>query len=186
MLDFDEGWDLYQRLCKDGYLTLNNEIGKELESKICGLAQKYYNWTPKEPSNSNVSEGYREALEMQTDLDRLSHIWEIAVDYDGYRTYRGLAHLLDEVIACCQVKTMDISNVLHDVMIFNQYETIDDFMNCHFNFKEKSFIYSFPVEKWRDIENWCEDNGFKTVFLTLNRDKEGESFAVALKIERKD
>lgn len=31
----------------------------------------------------------------------LKHIYEIALDWDGYRTAKGLGELVDEILACC-------------------------------------------------------------------------------------
>lgn len=188
MMDFYEGWELRNRLIQDGFLSPHDDIsdGTEMDLKIEKLAREHYNWSPKEPTNEDLNDEYCEKLEEQTDSERLHHIWEIAIDYDGYRTYRGVAGLLDEVIACCQVKTKNINTILHEIEVFNQYETIDDFMNYHFSLGKSSFKYAFPIDKGSAVKKWCEENGYETKFLTFNMNEEGEIFAIALKIERKD
>ena len=188
MMDFYEGWDLYQRLMRDGYLPAEFSIenGVDMDLKIEELAREHYNWTSKEPIYGEPLKEYREMLEQQTDSDRIHHIWEIAVDYDGYRTYRALGGLVDEIVACAQVKTKSIAQVLNEIKAFNQYEGAADFMNSYCAMKSVPFSYSFPINEWMNVEKWCENNGFNATFLCFNIGEDGETIAAALKIERKD
>ena len=188
MMDFYEGWNLYQRLMRDGHLPVNYTIedGKAMDLKIEELAKKYYNWKPKEPEDEPMTDSYREGLEMQTASDRLHYIWEVAIDYDGYRTYRGTAALLDEIIGLTQVKVRSDEAVLNDMKIFNQYEGAADFMNSHCSLCPVPFRYSFPAEEWKNVESWCEEHGYNAKFLGFNVAKDGHVLAVALKISKKE
>lgn len=183
MIDFYEGWDLRNRLIKDGYMSEDEDIydGREMMMKIYELARKYYDWKPAEPSNEEISGLYREFLMQQTANDRIHHIWEIAVDYDGYRSYRGCASLLDEIIGCAQVEVKKEIKVLKELEIFNRYKTCEDF----FNTVKIPLCWAFPVEKWGEIEEWCEKNNYSSEFLCFNHNENGEAIAIAIKIDYK-
>ena len=187
MMDFYEGWELRNRLIADGFLSPDENIkdGIEMDLKIEALAREHYNWKGKEPSSSvEVINAYREMLEQQTPSDRLCHIFDIAIDYDGYRTYRGCARLLDEIIACTQVETKTENQVLNEIMAFNKYKNCDEFLYA----KESQIPYcwSFPISKWKEVDNWCDNNNYIARFLCTNCDMNGQTVAVALKIDRKD
>ena len=188
MMDFYEGWNLYQRLMRDGYLPSNYTIedGTDMDLKIEELARQHYNWTAKEPEHIELNSEYRESLEQQTASDRLHHIWEIAIDYDGYRTYRYLGRIMDEIIACSQVKVKDDEAVLNEMRIFKQYNNAASFMEHHCSVCPVPFRYSFPAEDWKNVESWCEENGYDAKFLGFNSAKDGHVLAVALKISKKE
>lgn len=186
MLDFYEGWELRNRLIADGFLSSDENIedGKEMDLKIEELAREHYNWKGKEPSSSiEISDVYREMLEQQTPSDRLCHIFDIAIDYDGYRTYRGCASLLDEIIDCTQVKTKSNNDLLNEISIFNRYDC-NSFLNSKIN--DIPYYWSFPSEALNNVENWCDENNCKANFECFNRDDEGNTIAIALKIEKKE
>lgn len=190
MLDFHEGWELYHRLIKDGYLStdFSTDNGKRMEQKIRDLAMKYYDWQPKEPDNGpiNLDEGYRRHLEQQTASERLNYIWSIAIDYDGYRTYRGVASLLDEIIDCTQVKTKGEEEIKENLETFSYFKNdIDRFMRFHFEEGHSPLYYAFPLSSYDNIVKWCEENDFDFEFITPHYDKNGETFAVSLKIFKK-
>ena len=185
MLDFYEGWELRNRLITDGFLSPdeNANDGKAMDLKIEKLAREHYNWRGKEPSDKQIIDVYREMLEQQTANDRLGHIWDIAIDYDGYRTYRGCAALLDEIIECAEVKTKSNSELLNEISVFNKYGC-DTFLNSKIN--DTPYYWAFPPEAFDTIKRWCSENGCNAIFECFNRDDEGRVVAMALKIEKEE
>lgn len=183
MVDFYEGWNLRNRLIHDGYLKPQDEVedGIEMMRRVMDLAREHYGWEAAEPTDYKMSDLERDSLAQQTANDRVSYIWEIAVDYDGYRSYRGCAGLLDEIIGCTQVETKAEKQVLDEIEVFNTYKDYRDFFSIH----KMPLLWSFPIGEWRKIVEWCDENNYSNDFLCLNHDDKGEVIAVAMRIDRK-
>ena len=96
----------------------------------------------------------------------------------------GLGSLLDEIIACTQVETKTENQVLNEIIAFNKYKNCDEFLYA----KESQIPYcwSFPISTWGEVDKWCDNNNYIARFLCTNCDMNGQTVAVALKIDRKD
>lgn len=104
MADFTEIWELRNKLILDGLYPMDEggESGIELERKITALAREYYNWEA--PSPRKIANGYNgnipvgaEELSNMTPKERIEDALDILLDWDGYRSVRGLGDLIDEV-----------------------------------------------------------------------------------------
>ena len=183
MIDFYEGWDLRNRLIEDGYMSPDEDIkdGIKMMLRIKDLAQEHYGWTPSEPATSpKPNDAYLEQLETQTAYDRLHHIWNIAVDWDGYRTIRGLGSLLDEIIACAGVKTKPVAQVIQELETFRTFKSCNDFLSS----QSYPLTYSFPEEEFANIYDWCKKNNYEVEYLGNNYSDDGNIIGCAFSIYR--
>ena len=186
MIDFAEAWNLRNRLINDGYLTPYDDItdGEGMEKRIAELAHKYYNWKWAQPSQrmGMVSSQYKAELENQTANDRLCHIWEVAVDWDGFCSVRTLGALIDEILDYTAIKCKSMSRVIEEMRIFNSYDNIADFLGA----QSYPLYWSYPPDKFNEIRQYCRANDIDVHFVCENRDDDGNVVAVVLRIKRKE
>lgn len=185
MIDFYEGWNLRNRLIEDGFMTPNDDIqdGVKMMLRIADLAREHYNWAPAEPTISREpNDAYLRELETQTAYDRLNHIWDIAIDWDGYRTIRNLGGLLDEIIACAETKTKPVAQVIQELETFRAYGSHKEFLTS----QSFPLVYAFPEEEFHNIFDWCEENDYDAEFLGNNYSDEGNIIACVFSIRKKE
>ena len=158
MCDFVEIWNLRQKLILDGYYDPTHEIdGLAMERQIMELARKHYNWKEPEPGNINIKyEETKEWLECMTAEERLSEISGILLDWDGYRTVRGLGGLIDEVLSyACYKKYRSIEDLKRCINFWKATD-IKTYLD---GFKEDSYIkFTVPNDKMVFIKEWCKEN----------------------------
>ena len=187
MMDFYEGWDLYQRLMHDGYLPTecNIEDGKEMMIKIYDLAYEHYDWKPAEPcSPANPSKEYREFLEQQTPETRLSHIYDIAIDWDGYRDIRGLGGLVDEIISCTIPPCKSEHDVLEEVKATKKFNDIYEFLNINVKEDKLPFSWNFDVDDLRNVKKWCKEHNYVYTINDANRATSREKIGYPVTIKK--
>lgn len=187
MMDFYEGWDLYQRLMRDGYLSTecNVENGKEMMIKIYDLAREHYDWKPAEPcSPAYPSKEYKEFLEQQTPETRLGHIYDIAIDWDGYRDIRGIGGLVDEIISCTIPPCKSEYKVLEEVKTVKKFDNVYEFLNTNVDKEKLPFSWNFDVNDLRDVKKWCEEHGYLYTINEANRATNREKIGYPVTIKK--
>lgn len=187
MIDFYEGWDLRNRLIKDGYMSEDEDIydGREMMMKIYELARKYYDWKPAEPSNDlQPSKEYTEMLELQTPTSRLDHIYDIAIDWDGYRTIRGLGSLINEIIECTMPSCRSEHDVIEEVKLVKMFDSVEDFLNTRVKEDKMPFIWNFCGEDVEKVMNWSRLHNYTPIFNQCNRATNGEKIGYPIIIKK--
>ena len=187
MIDFYEGWELRNRLIADGYLTSddNMENGHDMAMKIYELAREHYDWKPAEPiCNPKPSKEYAEYLEKMTPTSRLDHIYGIAVDWDGYRSIRGIGGLVDEIISCTIPSCISEHEVLEQVKLTKMFKDIPDFLNTRVTEDKIPFTWNFDNDDVGEVTKWCKSHGYLREINTFNRAADGEIIGVPITIKK--
>lgn len=172
MIDFFEGWDLYQKLLNDDYLCPTDVIGlngHELEALVYKLAKEHYNWVAAEPIiEPKPSEEYEKVLSLQTAESRLNHIYEIAIDWDGARSIRSLGNLVDEIIACTIPLCVTDSAALEQVKFTKMFEDIPDFLNNRTTTQGLPFTWTYLTDDISKVLDWAEEKGYEATLHNIN------------------
>ena len=187
MIDFYEGWELRNRLIADGYLTSddNMENGHDMAMKIYELAREHYGWKPAEPiCNPKPSKEYAEYLEKMTPTSRLDHIYGIAIDWDGFRTIRGIGGLVDEIISCTIPPCISEHEVLEQVKLTKMFKDIPDFLNTRVTEDKIPFTWNFDNDDVGEVTKWCKGHGYLCEINTFNRAADGEMIGVPITIKK--
>lgn len=189
MIDFYEGWNLRNRLMQDGYLTSADDIddGILMEQKIYNLVREKYNWEPAAPTNEpNPSEAYENYLERQTPTSRLCYIADIAADWDGFRTLRGVGGLIDEIIACIAPPCRSEHDVLEEVKLTKMFKDIPDFLNTRVTKDSLPFTWNFDESDIDAVFKWCREHDDEYVFSfgEGNRAANGEIIGYPITIQK--
>lgn len=189
MADFYEIWDLRNKLIAEGYYTPSANVanGHEEEEKIWKLAREHYGWEPPEPDPMpRPDKKYEESLMAQTCETRLKHIYEIALDWDGYRGCRGLGSLIDEIIACTVPKCMSDTETLEQVKLTKMYDGIPDFLSSRVSSKSLPFTWNFAENDVWEVLDWSDKNGYKAMFRDVNYSSKREIIGCAITITKED
>lgn len=189
MADFYEIWDLRNKLIGEGYYTPSNEVvnGHDEEEKIWKLAREHYGWEPPEPDPMpRPSVEYEKYLTTLTCESRLKHIYDIALDWDGFRGCRGLGGLIDEIIACTVPKCMSDTEVLEQVKLTKMYKDIPDFLSSRVSQKTLPFTWNFAEEDIDAVIDWSNNNGYNASFQEVNYSSKREIIGCAITISKKD
>ena len=187
MADFNEIWELRNRLMQDGFYTEDEDDadGVIMEQKIWKLAREHYNWNPPSPENrTKNSEIYEKFLKAQTPTSRLNHIYDIAIDWDGYRSVRGLGGLIDEIINCTIPPCISDHEALEQIKIAKLYKDIPDFLKAKLSAHNEPFTWNYDFEDVDTVYKWCDDHSYKYIFNCINYATDGTKIGCSITITK--
>jgi len=153
--------------------------------KIYELARKHYNWKPAEPIyNPKPSKEYAEYLEKMTPTSRLDHIYDIALDWDGYRTIRGIGGLVDEIISCTIPLCISEHEVLEEVKATKHFQNVSDFLDTCILKDKLPVTWNFDNDDVGEVMKWCNNHDYSFTINTFNRAANGEVIGVPITIKK--
>lgn len=185
MADFTEIWDLRNRLVLDGlYPQEADPVDPlELERKIMRLAAQHYGWTAPEPHSGLYEyKDYRieDALACMTPMERIDDVLGILIDWDGYRSCRGLGALIDEVRARLAYPEFLSEDILEKEFEYWQHNTIEDLINNNETFMQdiedtkdgsgSYFIDIYSMRDWPTLHQWCKEEELHAEIITIHAD----------------
>ena len=136
-----------------------------MEREIMRLAREHYNWKEPEPSYDEIKyPETKEWLKCMTAEERLSSISGILLDWDGYRTVRGLGGLIDEVLSYSCFKNYRSIKELEYWINFWKTHDIKQYLN-----ENKKSIYTVPSSKMEEVKEWCKEHNKDYENICLHR-----------------
>lgn len=189
MSDFCEIWNLREKLKNDNlFQDYPSEVEPEvIEQKIKTLAARNYNWKPPHLNfNLPINTDAYQYLHNQTPYSRMRWIQNFLLDISEPQTLGESYAILAELYNYLEIPCISEATVLNQITTYNQYSSLEYFLDEHAQEKSFPFIWNFLTKDSAEVAAWCTTHNYKFIMLNQNYDSSGNCLSRVISISKRE